>query len=508
MSKKECVKEEQYKTMSNTMLYKGTILRYFKVTTLLVSLLFILTSFLWADNSKEEVVKGKVSSEDGGIPNVVVTDGFQCVVTNKNGHFSLKPHKDASFIYISTPAGFLPEEEMNVPQFFKRIEKNKKQKYDFLLKKNLNNDEKHILLVHADPQFFKEDNFEHYKDVVKDIQLLKENYPGRDILGIDCGDLVGDKPELYPLYIEHLNRTGIPFYRLPGNHDLQFGGRTTETSTERYEKTFGPDHYSFNRGLVHYIVLNNVFYVGRDYFYMGYIDEKTFRWLEQDLAHVPMGSTIFVSMHIPGRLDEEVAPFQYNSRTISTQTINISSLFEMLKPYNTHLLTGHMHYNRNIIHSENLYEHNTGAVSGAWWQGEYGLDGTPVGYGVYEIDGSDVEWYFKSVGHNKDYQMRVFPPQTTEEYGLDVVVNIWNWDRNWKVEWYEDGESMGDMRRFEGIDPEVKRAYSDKEKLDFKWIEPANTDHLFRASPKKKNSTIKVVAIDPFGKEYTEIIQQ
>lgn len=59
-------------------------------------------------------------------------------------------------------------------------------------------------------------------------------------------------------------------------------------------------------GSVHYIVLNNVFYLGRDYFYMGYI---MFIWLEQDLAHVPEGSALFVAMHIPGRLDEEVKPF-------------------------------------------------------------------------------------------------------------------------------------------------------------------------------------------------------
>ena len=229
---------------------------------------------------------------------------------------------------------------------------------------------------------------------------------------------------------------------------------------------------------VHYIVLNNVFYLGRDYFYMGYIDEKTFIWLEQDLAHVPEGSTLFVAMHISGRLDEEIKPFQCDSRTIGTQTINISSLFEMLKPYKAHLLTGHMHYNRNMIHSETLYEHNTGTVSDAWWQGDYCLDGTPVGYGVYEVDGAD------------------------------IVANIWNWARNWKVEWFEDEKHMGEMNRFEGLDPEVKKAYSDKEKLDFKWIEPVNTDHLFRESPKKKNSEISMVATDSFWRGYKELISK
>ncbi|MBK5196646.1 MAG: metallophosphoesterase, partial [Proteiniphilum sp.] len=346
------------------------------------ALLFVTVLFFLScaqKTERQQLIQGRVTAGGNGIGNVVVTDGFNCVVTDSDGSYSMVPDNNANFVYISTPAGYLPEEKMNLPQFYQKIEREKEKRYDFQLTENPKDDENHLLLVHADPQFHKEENFQMYEKVVEDIQQLKTGYPDRDILGIDCGDLVGDKPELYPLYIEHLNRTEIPFYRLPGNHDLQFGGRTTESSTQRYEETFGPDHYSFSRGQIHYIVLNNVFYLGRDYFYMGYIDEKTFEWLEQYLSYVPEGSTLIVSMHIPGRLDEEVKPFQYDSQTISAQTINISSLFEMLRPYKVHLLTGHMHYNRNIIHAENLYEHNTGAVSGAWWQGDYCLDGTPMG---------------------------------------------------------------------------------------------------------------------------------
>ena len=470
-------------------------------------LLFLITlsfsSCISTDNVGT-VVEGKVTSEKEGLHNVVVTDGYQCVVTDKDGNFSLTPNHEAKFIYISTPAGYLPAEEMQVPRFYMPIEKGVNQQYDFSLRKNPVDDNRQLLFVTADPQFHKEENFVRYGEVVDDMLKLKEEYADRDILGIDCGDLVGDKPELYPLYIEHLNRTGIPFYRMPGNHDLQFGGRSTETSTSIYEKNFGPDHYSFNRGEVHYVVLNNVFYVGRDYFYMGYIDEKTFGWLEQDLSHVPEGSTVIVSMHIPGRLDEDVKPFQYNSSTISAQTINISSLFDILKSYKVHLFTGHMHYNRNIIHSDKLYEHNTGAVSGAWWQGDYCLDGTPIGYGVYEIDGSDVSWFFKSVGKDRDHQMRVYAPNTTSRYGKDVVVNIWNWDKNWKVKWQENDIDMGEMTQFVGLDPEVEKAYSDKEKLEFSWIAPEQTSHLFRATPNNPDSKITIIAQDPFGNVYIQ----
>lgn len=344
----------------------------------------ILFFFSCAQNTETlSLIHGQVTADGNGIGNVVVTDGYHYVVTDSDGSFSLAASPDAGFVYISTPAGYLPEKKMNLPQFYHKIEREKEKRYDFQLTKNPHADDKHILLVHADPQFHKEENFQKYEKVIDDIQQLKTTYPDSDIVGIDCGDLVGDKPELYPLYIEHLNRTGIPFYRLPGNHDLQFGGGTTETSTQRYEEIFGPDHYSFNRGLIHYIVLNNVFYLGRDYFYMGYINEKTFKWLEQDLSYVTEGSTIFIAMHIPAQLNEEKQSFSYNAETISAQTVNISALFDRLDSYNVHMLTGHMHYNKNIIHSDKLYEHNTGAVSGAWWQGDYCLDGTPIGYGVY-----------------------------------------------------------------------------------------------------------------------------
>ena len=486
------------------MKYNSLIVKKSRLSILLTALLLFLSFFLPATITAA-TVEGKVTSEGKGLPNIVVTDGYQCVLTGKDGSFRLTPHQEAKFIYISTPAGYLPAEEMQVPRFYIPIEEGRKR-YDFSLRKNPVDDSRQLLLVTADPQFHKEENIVRYAGVVDDMLQLKEEYPDRDILGLDCGDLVGDKPELYPLYIEQLHRTGIPFYRMPGNHDLQFGGRSTETSTQRYEKSFGPDHYSFNRGEVHYVVLNNVFYMGRDYFYMGYIDEKTFAWLEEDLAQVPVGSILIVSMHIPGRLDEEMQSFQYNSNTISAQTINFSSLIEMLQPYKVHLFTGHMHYNRNMIHSGNLYEHNTGAVSGAWWQGDYCLDGTPMGYGVYEIDGSEVTWYFKSVGEERDHQMRVYAPNSTNRYGNDVVANIWNWDKNWKVEWQEDGVEMGAMTRFEGLDPEVEKAYSDKEKLEFSWIAPVLTDHLFRATPQNKDAEIKIIAKDTFGNVYTKTI--
>ncbi len=77
----------------------------------------------------------------------------------------------------------------------------------------------------------------------------------------------------------------------------------------------------------------------------------------------------------------------------------------MLKPYQAHLLTGHTHYNENRM-EDGVYEHIHAAVCSAWWTGPVCEDGTPGGYGVYEIDGNKVSWYYKSVGYAKDFQMK------------------------------------------------------------------------------------------------------
>lgn len=448
------------------------------------------------------VVKGEVSSQGKALGDVVVTDGNSTTLTNANGGYTLHASPSSRFVYVTTPAGYLPKDSLNVPKFYKPLNGLESSTYNFELEKNPKDDFNQVVLAHADPQFFKKENFERYEEIVEDNIATIAKYKDQDVFGIDLGDLTSDHPELHSSYINALNKVGVPFYRVLGNHDMEYGGRSNEKSTKRYEDTFGPSNYSFNRGNAHYIVLNSVFYVGREYFYMGYLDEQTYRWIERDLSYVPEGSPVFISMHIPARLNEKEQTFKYDATTIGQQTINIAPLFEMLKPFNVHFLTGHMHSNRNMIHSPTMYEHNTAAICGAWWQGDYCIDGTPQGYGVYEVKGNEVKWYFKSSGHPREYQMRAYPVGGSDEHPDDVIVNVWNWDRTWEVQWKEDGEDRGTMNQFTGYDPAVLEMLADKEKLDFKWIGPAKTDHLFKVTPHSKNSKIEIIVTDHFGEVF------
>ena len=466
--------------------------------------LFILLSIAAQSVAQSYVVKGRVSSQGEALQGVVVTDGMNTTVTNPNGDYTLDVSPQATFVYLSTPSGYLPQDSLNVPQFYQQLDGIYGSTYDFDLIKNKKQDINHVVLVHADAQFFREEQFKLYDKVIDDCIETIATYKNKDVFGIDCGDLTADRPDFYAPYINILNKTGVPFYRVLGNHDMENGGRTKEESVHQFESYFGPANYSFNRGNAHYIVLNNVYYLGRPYSYMGYIDEQTYSWIEQDLSYVPEGSPVFVAMHIPARLTEDKKPFSYNQESIRQQTINIDPLFKMLAPYNAHIFSGHEHFNKNIIHSPTLYEHNTAAISGAFWQGEYCWDGTPIGYGVYEVTGNDVKWYFKSAGHPREHQMRVTPVGSSSEHPDDIIVNVWNWDKNWIVEWTENGESRGSMTQFTGHDPATAAMCADKDKLEFKWLSPVPTEHLFRATPQSADSKIEIIATDSFGQVYKE----
>ena len=306
-----------------------------------------------------------------------------------------------------------------------------------------------------------------------------------------------------PSYIDTVSSLEIPIYRAIGNHDMTYGGRTFEYSYRTFESYFGPIYYSLNKGNAHYIVLDNCFYVNRDYQYIGYIDERTFQWLEKDLSYVPKDKLVFVVMHIPSSLQKKL---RYNTLD-QDETVNTAALYKLLEGYNAHIISGHTHFNVNVCFNDSLMEHNTAAVCGTWWRADINVDGTPRGYGVYEVDGNQVKWLYKSAGYPKEHQLHVYQAGSSDEYPSDIIANVWNWDEQWKVEWYENGKRMGEMQRYKGYDPAAKAICSDKEKVKYEWISPVLTEHLFHATPRNKNAKIEVKVTDRFGNVYTEAVE-
>jgi hypothetical protein len=284
---------------------------------------------------------------------------------------------------------------------------------------------------------------------------------------------------------------------------MDLEARTDEGSSETFKEQFGPTYYSYNRGKIHYVVLDDVFFMGVAKRYMGYITESQLQWLEQDLKHVSAGSTVIVSLHIPTNTGQHNRDKSVEQE-LGGVVVNRQRLYDVLKPYTVHFMSGHTHFNEVWIEG-NMTEHNHGTVCGAWWTGPICGDGTPSGYGVYEVDGDKLSWYYKSTGQPKSHQLRIYSKGRHKDYPEEFCANVWNYDKNWKVEWFADGKAMGKPEQRTAFDPWAFELFAGAKMPSTRaWIEPNKTDHLFFMKAESSVREIKVSATDPFGNTYTE----
>lgn len=453
-------------------------------------------------------LKGRVHSNGKGIAGVAVTDGLNMTATDKNGNYEILSINTAEFVYISIPAGYAFSHEKGVANFYHPItQKNGVFKSDFSLEKLSVDDRKHNFVVWADPQIISEKDAEQLiTQSAPDLAELVRSYPqGTLFHGIGCGDLVWDRFELFDDYKQAIEISTVPFFNVIGNHDMDIDARADDTSSKTFKQQFGPTYYSFNRGEIHYVVMDDVFFVGTAKKYIGYLTETQLRWLEQDLALIKPGSTVVVNVHIP--TNTGAARRNKKEEEMGGTVSNRKQLYKILAPFNTHIMSGHTHVSEKWQEGS-VIEHVHGTVCGAWWTGPICSDGTPSGYGVYEVDGSEIKWYYKSTGKEKDHQLRVYPKGKLKDNPDEVVANVWNWDLQWKVEWFEDGVLKGQMEQRTTLDPWAIELYAGADMpKKHKFVEPTMTDHLFFAKPSTGAKEIKVQATDRFGNVFSDVIR-
>ncbi|WP_067030403.1 calcineurin-like phosphoesterase C-terminal domain-containing protein [Allomuricauda sp. CP2A] len=439
-------------------------------------------------------IVGKVTDGRKGIAQVAVSDGETVVVTDKNGDFEFWSTGNQPFVFVSIPSGFKIKQQSNGSAiFFASINPNQnKNRILFQLDRLPVNDNSHSFLVLADPQI--QDDYEVQQllntsapDVIETIRHLDDP----NTFGIGCGDLVFDRLDLLDDYDRAIRKIQIPFFQVIGNHDMDLDARSDEFSANTFNKKYGPTYYSFNRGQIHYVVLDDVFFTGEERGFIGYLTEMQLAWLEQDLANVPKGSTVVISAHIP----------------IHNLVKNRMALIELLAPFKVHILSGHTHRNDNYVTSS-YFEHCHGTVCGAWWSGPICGDGTPNGYGVYNVNGSGLDWYYKSVGKAKDHQFRYYQRGSLKEFPNSCVLNVWNYDPAWNIAWYENGERKTHIRKIRTVDPLSVELHLGKEIPERRgWVEPYANDHMFLFEPDDDVREITIEVEDRFGNVYVESVK-
>lgn len=451
--------------------------------------------------AKEVRVKGKVTATGKGLPNVMVTDGYHTTLTNGRGEYAMDCHPKAKFVYVSSPSGYDVPFDGSIPRFYIPIDSVQKRSASFVLTQNLKGDAAHKMVIWADPQIKRATDIEQLQVAAADLKEVVDGDTQSAYYALGCGDIVFDNLKLFADHNDAVAKVNIPFYQTVGNHDMDYNNRSNDGSKVSFEKVYGPAYYSFNKGRIHYVVLDNVFYIGRGVHYIGYLPEEQLAWLQKDLEYVAKGSTVVVALHIPTALDEgDLAKFSKDN--ISASQANKEALYQLLAPYKVHIVSGHMHTTHNVNIRSNIFEHNHSSVCGSWWYAPVAQDGTPKGYGILEAKGDSLQWYFKSEGFDRGHQLRMYALGRNSEQPEYVTANVWNWDWGWKVFWYEDGVRMGEMERYTGMDPYTLESYGSSAKPMPKWFGPLTTDHLFRVKPHSPSAKITVEAVDRFGNSY------
>lgn len=452
-------------------------------------------------------IRGRVHAAQKGWGGVAVTDGVSVVRSDAEGYFELISNSRRPFAYLSLPSGSrIPLNPTGTARFYQPIQANRagEQSIEFPLQRLGDSDEEHCFYQLADPQTQNMRDMKLFQSqIIPEIEKLAGANPSGCQFGFACGDIMYDDLSLYPEYEKGVRQMNVPFFQVVGNHDLDFESLTNPGASSTFQRHFGPAYYSFERGAVHYVVLNDVFWYGKSY--LAYLDKQQLDWLAADLALVEAGRTVIVALHIP--VSSSQARRRGTTAGPRLTLNNREALYRLLEPYQAHIISGHTHESEHVF-EHGCHEHVSGAVCGAWWSGPICHDGTPNGYAVYRVRGEQVRWKYHSTGHDASHQMRLYPPGADPSAPDEVVANVWNWDPQWSVQWYEDGQRKGSMARRIGTDPLSEQLYRGEDlPLRHKWVEPLPTSHLFYAPVSKQAREVWVEAKDRFGEVFSEVLR-
>ncbi|MBR2962127.1 MAG: metallophosphoesterase, partial [Alistipes sp.] len=331
------------------------------------------------------------------IAGVVVSDGYSAVKTNAEGFYTIKPHRDCWYIYISIPADCeVPINSYGQPAFFQKYTPSN-NRYDFKLTKLAGGAEKEFALFGlADTQCKNSTHRSRFK--AESVPAIKAHVESQSLpcYGITLGDVVYsegsancDSQMAYMRSYMAKTSIGMPVFQVMGNHDYTWfysskpiaADETSSTynikAQRQFESIFGPINYSFNRGDAHIIGMRNMQWTSTTAagnYNMEFTDEQ-YEWLKQDLSFVPKDKLVIFCVHIP---------------IVNSSSKNVQNVIKLLAQYDeAHILSGHTHYMRNEpTRSSGVYEHVLAAVCGNWWYSKVNGDGCPNGYGVFEISGN------------------------------------------------------------------------------------------------------------------------
>ena len=508
-------------------------------------------------------VYGIVSSAGVGVENVVVSDGAEVTVTNEKGIYQLKSAKKWGYVFISVPSGYEVPSVGVLPQFHRALKNSADvvERADFKLEKVDGQDSYKIFTLGDMHLANRTGDLGQFAQFTSDLTDYMTRHKGEKMYALTLGDMTWDlywysNSYYFPQYLNTVNSQikNLQIFHTMGNHDNDFQTRSDYDAAVKYVDQICPTYYSFNIGKVHYVVMDDIDCSSYDGStsrnYVKSLSAEQLDWLAKDLSHVAKTTPVVVAMHA------QVFYPTTSGFKIDHDQVNTLRLFDILDGYTVRFVTGHTHKLFNvtpdapIVDGHNFREYNSGSVCASWWWSgnltpgiHIGTDGTPGGYGIWDVTGTDFQCLYKSTGWPEEYQFRSYDlnnvhfsmadvplmpsdisasvknaymqyvnayPQNNDN---EVLINIWNWNSDWTLSVVDENHKTLPYTEVWAYDPlhiaalSVKRFNNAGLKSTPSFITDKFT-HFFKVKADDADTDLVITVKDEFGNEWTENMQR
>lgn len=508
-------------------------------------------------------VYGIVSSAGVGVENVVVSDGAEVTVTNEKGIYQLKSAKKWGYVFISVPSGYEVPSVGVLPQFHRALKNSADvvERADFKLEKVDGQDSYKIFMLGDMHLANRTGDLGQFAQFTSDLTDYMTRHKGEKMYALTLGDMTWDlywysNSYYFPQYLNTVNSQikNLQIFHTMGNHDNDFQTRSDYDAAVKYVDQICPTYYSFNIGKVHYVVMDDIDCSSYDGStsrnYVMSLSAEQLDWLAKDLSHVAKTTPVVVAMHA------QVFYPTTSGFKIDHDQVNTLRLFDILDGYTVRFVTGHTHKLFNvtpdapIVDGHNFREYNSGSVCASWWWSgnltpgiHIGTDGTPGGYGIWDVTGTDFQCLYKSTGWPEEYQFRSYDlnnvhfsmadvplmpsdisasvknaymqyvnayPQNNDN---EVLINIWNWNSDWTLSVVDEKRKTLPYTEVWAYDPLHIAALSVKRFNNAKLTQTPSfiTDkftHFFKVKADDADTDLVITVKDEFGNEWTENMQR
>lgn len=477
---------------------------------------------------------GRRGPDSKGVAGVMVSNGSDVVLTDADGRWRL-PVVPGESLFVIKPGGWMVpvDPATGLPRFayayapigtpadlllrFRGLAPSGPlpESIDFPLRRQAETGRFDVVLF-TDPQ----------PESLTEVAFIRDDVVAQVVgteaaFGITTGDLMFDDLSFYDRYNHIVGTIGLPWFSVPGNHDINFEAPDDRHSRETFKRVFGARDYAFQYGGATFLMLDDVEYLGTDPArpngagkYRGYFNARQLAFVRNVLAQVPAEALVVACFHIPLRTVVGTEP--------SFAAENAAEFLAAISSHgNSISFSGHTHTNEHFLLDEadgfgggRHHHHVLAAVSGSWWSGpfdERGIplalqaDGCPNGFHILTVEDGKASTRFVPAHDPNRTQIRLVLDSQVHRDGREVmgeyrtgallngpiaaealgstrlVANFFDAGPTSTLEVsFGAGAPYRRMRRADRTDPFVEEVYTRNEATKKPWVKPVLSSHLWQ----------------------------